>query len=83
LDCSDKGVELVVLDLDAAAEGRVEAADVSIADDAPPDGVQKGIKARGVVEAARRRKLVTLEGSGTKLRLPHNLKFLAQGAILD
>jgi len=50
---ADHRVELVVLDLDAAAEGCLERAGVGAGDRPPAHGVQERLQPSGVVEAVR------------------------------
>ncbi len=82
LDGAHQRVELVVLDFDAAAERRVEAPPVGLADDAPPNRVEEGIQPGGIVEGDGLRQLLALHATGANLRLPHDLQLLAEGAVL-
>jgi hypothetical protein len=78
------GVELVVLDGDAASEGRVQARDVGRGDGAPAHGVKEGVEAPRVVEAlARVGQLRALEDRSAGLDLPDDLEFLAPAVVLD
>ncbi len=77
------GIELVVLDLDAAAKGRLQGAHVGRGDRAPAHGVEKGIQPLGRVEAGRLRQLDLLADLGARLQLPDDLQALAQRVILD
>jgi hypothetical protein len=73
------GVELVVLDGDAAAEWRVEVADVGRGHGAPAHGVEEGVEAVRGIEAGRgigQGRAVVHEGAG--LELPDDLELLAQ-----
>src|SRR5262249_12637419 len=83
LDGPHHGVELVVLDLDAGAEGGLDGADVGGAGRPPPHGVEEGVQAGGRVEPGRVGQGQLLVDAGAGLQLPDGLPLLAQGGVLD
>jgi hypothetical protein len=86
LQGADEGVELVVLDGDAAAEGRLEGAGVGRGDGAPADRVEKGLQAGGIVEAVVRRageSRSLRKDRDARLDLPEHGELLAEGIVFD
>jgi len=78
------GVELVVLDRDAALEGGVEVLGVGGGDGAPPDCVQECVKAGRVVEArARIRESGFVVDERPGLDLPDDGELFAEPVVLD
>ena len=51
LNCPHHGIKLIVLDVDAATEGRLDILHVSRRGRTPADGIEKGIEARRIIEA--------------------------------
>ncbi len=77
-------VELILLDLDAGAEGRLQHGRVRRGDRAPPHGVEEGVEVAGRVETARGiRQCMPLVGGGARLQLPHNTEPLVTGVVLN
>ena len=83
LDRAHHRVELVVLDVDAAAERRLQGPHVGGGGRAPAHGVEEGIESSGRIEAGRSRQRRPLADLRAGLQLPDDLQFLAQGIVLD
>ncbi len=83
LDRPDHGVKLVVLDVDARSERRLDVLHVGGGCGTPADGIEKGVEPVGFVEAAGLGQVDFLQLPGSRLQLPENLEFLAEGVILD
>lgn len=83
LDGADHGVELVALDLDAAAEWRLKLAGVGNRRRAPPDGVQEGFEMSRLIEALWLGQLHFLEGTRSRLDFPDDLQFFPKGIVFD
>ena len=79
----DHRVELVVLDVDAAAERRLECPHVGGGDRAPAHGVEEGVEAARLVEAGGFGQGRLLEHAGAGLELPDDLELLAERVVLD
>ena len=76
-------VELVVLDLDAAPERRLEVLLVGRGDRAPANGVEEGIEPARLVEALRLGKRLLADDAGARLELPDDPQLLAEPVVLD
>ena len=83
LDGPDHRVELVVLDVDAAAERRLDVLHVGRGGGPPADGVEEGVELVGRVEAGRLGQGDLLDDPGPRLELPDDLQFFAQAVVLD
>jgi len=83
LDGPDYRIKLVVLDLYAGAERRLDVLVVGGGSGPPPDGIQEGVKVRRGVQAARVRESHLFDDLRPRLNLPHHLKLFAQPVIFD
>jgi hypothetical protein len=83
LDGADDGVELVVLHLDAAAEGALERAPVGRGDGPPRGGVEEGVEALGRVEAGGAGEGGPFEDAGAGLDLPDHGELLAEAVVFE
>ena len=82
---ADQRLELVVLDRDAAPEGRLQRALVGTRHGAPTDGVEVRVELLGIVEAVSgdHRELGAFDDGGAGLDLPDDIEFLARRVVLD
>ncbi len=76
-------VELVFVDLDAAAKGGLEGLVVGLGDSAPAHGIKERLKAFRHVEAIRARQGGFFVNRGAGFHLPDDLKLLAKAIVLD
>ena len=76
-------VELVVVDVDAAAKRGLQGFVVGLGDSPPANGVEKGLQALGIVERVRVRKGEFLVNGGPGFQLPDDLKLFAQAVVFD
>ena len=83
LDRPHHRVKLVVLDLDAAAERRLDVLVVGRRGGPPAHGVQEGVELLGLVEAGRLGEGDLLDDPGARLDLPDDLQLFAQAVVLD
>ena len=83
LQSAHERVELIVLDLHAAAEGGLEGAHVGGGDRAPAHGVEKGVEHRGRVKTVQVGQVGVVENRGPRLQFPDHLQLLAVGVVLD
>ena len=83
LDRPHHGVKLVVLDVDAGAERCLDVRDVRRGRSAPADGIEKGVKLVGRVEAGRVGQGDLLDDPGPWLQLPNDVQFFAEAVVLD
>lgn len=79
---ADERIELVVLDLDAAAERRKQRADVGARGDPPADGVKEGVETGRGVETGGLGEGEVLDRPGTRLDLPDDPQLFAGGVVL-
>ena len=82
LDRPDHRVELVVLDVDAGAERRLDRS-VGGRSGTPADGVEEGVELVGRVEAGGLGQGDLLDDLGPRLELPDDLQLFAQAVVLD
>ena len=82
---SDDRVELVVLDRDARAEGRLQRAAVSGGDRAPSHGVEEGIETPRIVKPvdARMRQRCRLQDAVPRVRSPRGPQLVTQGVLVN
>ena len=84
LDRAHDRLQVVVLDADAAAEGRLQRVRVRRGDRAPAHGVEEGVQRGGVVEAVGwERQVPALANAGPRLDLPDDAQPVAERVILD
>ena len=83
LDRPDHGVELVILDLDAAAERGLDVLVVGRRGGPPTHGVQEGVERPRLVEPGPLGQGHFLDHPGPRLDFPDDLQLLAQTVILD
>jgi hypothetical protein len=81
LERSYKRVQLVVLDLDAAAKWSEEGPAVNVVHDAPPNGIEEGVQRLGIVQTFRIGEGVEVQCFSVRLGLPNNRNLVAQGII--
>ena len=74
-------IELVLVHLNAAAEGRLQGLVVGLRDGAPAHGIQEGLQAFGVIEGVGIREPGFLIHRGPWLQFPENLQFLAEAIV--
>lgn len=77
---------MVVLDLDAGTEGRLEGGTVGGGDRTPTDGVQEGVQPDRGIEAVGvggGRQVAALMDPGTDLQFPEHLDPVVGGIIAD
>ena len=79
---ADDRVELVIVDLDAAAERGLQGLVIGLGDCAPAHSVKEGLQALGVVEGVWIGKGGFLMHRGAGFQFPDDLKFFAQGRRL-
>ncbi len=81
---STSGSELVVLDVDASPEGRLEGARVGRGDRSPPRGVEEGSERIGVVDPCRRVRQLGLRAHlGAGLGLPEDGERVWAALVVD
>jgi hypothetical protein len=82
---AQEGLELVALDRDARAKGRLHAAGVGDAEGVPADAVVEGREAGGRIEArdGERRRLARGEHARVGLGLPEHVRALARAVVVD
>ena len=80
---ADERVELVVLDLDAAPERRLQGPAIGRGDRAPADGVEEGVEDSRIVKARRLWQRAPLERPCARLDLPDDLERFAGAVVLD
>ena len=83
LDGPHHRVKLVVLDVDAGAEGGLDVLHVGGGGGTPAHGVEEGVELVGRVEAGRFGQGDLLDDLGPRLDLPDDLQFFAQAVVLD
>ena len=83
LDGPHHRVELVVLDVDARAERRLDVRHVGGGGGPPADGVEEGVEPVGRVEAGRLGQGDLLDDPGPRLELPDDLELFAEAVVLD
>ncbi len=66
LDGTDNGIELVVLDVDAASERRLDVLHVCRRSRPPPDGIKKGVEPLRIIETSGFRQGDLLDDSGAR-----------------
>ena len=64
------GIELVVLDFDAGAEGRLDGPYIGQGGGSPPDGIEKGVELIGRIEAGRLREAPLFQRFGRPVPVP-------------
>ena len=84
LQRADERVELVGVDLDAAAERRHVAARVGVARGPPANGVEEGVEACGVVEPVGQWEAAAFDRASEGLDLPdHAERLVGLGVVVD
>jgi hypothetical protein len=83
LDGPDHRVKLVVLDVDARAERRLDVADVRRGGGPPADRIEEGVQLVGRVEAGGLGEGDVLVDPGARLQLPDDPDLLAEPVVLD
>src|SRR5262249_50823571 len=83
LDGPHHRVKLVVLDVDAGAEGCLDVLHISGGGGSPAHGVEEGIQLVGLVEAGWFGQGDLLDDPGSWLDLPNDLQFFAEAVVLD
>lgn len=84
LQGADDGIELVVLDRDAAAEGRLQRAGVRRGDRAPSNRVEERAQTRRVVEAVRWLRQRRLgQNHRSRFNFPENGQLVAIGVVFN
>ncbi len=83
LDRPHHRVKLVVLDVDAGAERRLDVPHIGRGGSPPADGIEEGVELVGRVEAGGIGQGDLLDHPGPRLDLPDDLQFFAQAVVLD
>ncbi len=83
LDRPHHRIKLVVLDVDAGAERRLDVPHVSRGRRTPAHGIEKGVELVGRIEAGGVGQGDLLDDPGPRLKLPDDLEFFAQAVVFD
>jgi hypothetical protein len=83
LDRAVHRVKLVVLDVDARTERRLDVPHIRRGRRPPADGIEEGVELVGRIETGGIGQSDLLDEAGTRLQLPDNLDFLAESVILN
>ena len=82
LDRTHDRIKLVVLDLDPAAERRLDVFEVGGRSGPPTDGVKKSVESVRGIEVSRRRQRHLFDDLGSRLDLPDDLNLLTKPVVL-
>jgi hypothetical protein len=80
---TDNGVELIVLDVDTAAERCLQLFHISRRYRSPADGVEKGVEPLGCIEGMRLGEAALLEDGSPRLKLPDDPKLFAKPFVIN
>ena len=83
VDGAHQGIELEVLDADAATERSLEKSPIGIGSSTPSHGIEERVERVRVVLPRDRRQASPLDDLSARLDLPDDLKFFAETVLVD